>query len=215
MIPFFIIIKRGTIMDIKTLQERVNGAIAKGYDLYKIDDRGWLIGDDFITEGIEWGHTLVDYTKSRSNIKLVQTVQPINAIIEHSTAGSSLYGSLNTGRGDKIPGTHFYVNKLGKIFQAVPLTERTSHITNTTNRTSMLQVTTSSSIGIENVRMWYANKGWDIVTPEQIATNVKLVNTLLVAYGLNKNQVLAHEDIQRKTTGEGKEIVDAIYKYLI
>lgn len=203
-----------TMTNIKELQKRIIIGKSQGLDLYDLNDNGFLISEDFIESDQNDRSGYRDYFNYRSHLKRMP-VKPINAVILHSTAGSNIGGALNTGRGALIPGTHFYVNKQGKIFQAVSLLERTSHINNNTNRTSRLDVSTSSSIGIENVRMWYQNRGWDVVTEEQIKTNIKLVNTLLVMYNLKSNDVLAHENIQHKTKGEGSEIIDKILHKLI
>lgn len=136
----------------------------------------------------------------------------VKGIVLHRTVSTNTQGTLNSF-GSKGVGTHFLVGKDGEILQTASLNKKTSHV-----RESQLvpwAPGNASSIGIEVVGMYdKATKTWDPVTPSQEKSVAFLTNSLLKTYNLEPWNVRNHEDIQPKTAGEGRTVMNAIKKYL-
>lgn len=133
-------------------------------------------------------------------------------VILHRTVSSSASSTLNSFESRGI-GTHFLVGTDGAIYQTASLDQKTSHLRESQLNNNSLS--NANTIGIEVVGNYNAEtKEWDPVTPEQAISVAFLVNSLITTFGLTNDNIYNHEDIQPKTTGEGRIVYNAIREYL-
>lgn len=147
----------------------------------------------------------------------------IDKVVFHrtvTTSAESTFNSFETPRGGTHYGTHFVVGRDGTIYQTASLNYKTNHVANGHN---------SNSIGIEVVGMPVdANgnqtvgppngtpvAGWQALTPAQISSTAYLTNSLNSHFGLGNDTVAVHEDLQAKTEGEGRTVLDAVEDLLL
>ncbi|WP_333614707.1 LysM peptidoglycan-binding domain-containing protein [Psychrobacter sp.] len=145
--------------------------------------------------------------------------QEIKKIILHRTVNSSAQSTFNSfNRGSKPYGTHFVVDKDGKIYQTANLNKLTIHAGNAN----------PYSVGIEVVGMPLDKNGkstvgppngnkvhsWQKLTVEQTRSVACLTKYLLIHYRLTQSDIAVHEDVAAKTEGEGRTVYNAIKKYL-
>ncbi|MGP5193852.1 LysM peptidoglycan-binding domain-containing protein [Psychrobacter celer] len=144
--------------------------------------------------------------------------QEIRKIILHRTVNSSAQSTFNSfSRGSKPYGTHFVVDKDGKIYQTANLNKLTIHAGNAN----------PYSVGIEVVGMPLDKNGkptvgppngnkvhsWQKLTMKQTQSVACLTKYLLIHYGLTQSNIAVHEDVAAKTEGEGRTVYNAIKKY--
>jgi RHS repeat-associated protein len=160
-----------------------------------------------------------DITQDRIQVIEQGKLDEIKGVVLHRTAGSttsSVLSAFKTGveKNDKQQyyGTHFVVGKDGKILQTAHLDKKTWHVGKPTG-----DITNSNSIGIEVVGSYdKATKTWEELTPEQTTAVANLVNYLMETFGLNPNTDLyVHENVSKKTAGEGQVVHDAIKDLLV
>ena len=145
--------------------------------------------------------------------------QKIKKIILHRTVNSSAQSTFNSfNRGSKPYGTHFVVDKDGKIYQTANLNKLTIHAGNAN----------PYSVGIEVVGMPLDKNGeptvgppngnkvhsWQKLTVKQIQSVACLTRYLLIHYRLTQSDIAVHEDVAAKTEGEGRTVYNAIKEYL-
>ncbi len=147
----------------------------------------------------------------------------IDKVVLHrtvTTSAESTFNSFETPRNGTHYGTHFVVGLDGTIYQTASLNSKTNHVANGHN---------SNSIGIEVVGMpvdadgtqtvgppnGTPVTGWQALTPAQIAATAYLTNSLNSYYGFDSDTVAVHEDLQAKTEGEGRTVLDAIEDSLV
>ncbi|WP_435950798.1 LysM peptidoglycan-binding domain-containing protein [Psychrobacter sp. DM8] len=145
--------------------------------------------------------------------------QEIRKIILHRTVNSSAQSTFNSfSRGSKPYGTHFVVDKDGKIYQTANLNKLTIHAGNAN----------PYSVGIEVVGMPLDKNGkptvgppngnkvhsWQKLTMKQTQSVACLTRYLLIHYGLTQSNIAVHEDVAAKTEGEGRTVYNAIKEYL-
>ncbi|WP_352288086.1 LysM peptidoglycan-binding domain-containing protein [Psychrobacter sp. GW64-MNA-CIBAN-0177] len=142
----------------------------------------------------------------------------IKKIILHRTVNSSAQSTFNSfNSGSKPYGTHFVVDKDGKIYQTANLNKLTIHAGNAN----------PYSVGIEVVGMPLARDGkttmgtkdrpvvrWEKLTTDQTQSVACLTRYLLIHYGLDQSNIAVHEDVAAKTEGEGRTVYNAIKDYL-
>lgn len=52
--------------------------------------------------------------------------------------------------------------------------------------------------------------GWEDLTTEQIISTAHAVSAIMDEYGFSMDDILPHEDVSRKTEGEGRTVLNAI-----
>ena len=134
------------------------------------------------------------------------------AIVLHRTAGSTVSGAVNAMKNNGL-GVHFIVGKDGKITQLAGIEFAPHHV-----GTPLLfegAPSSSNSIGIEVVGAYNREKlEWDPLTFKQVLAVAWLVNSLMISLELSTKDVYNHEDLKRKTKGEGAVVRKAIDPYL-
>ncbi len=145
----------------------------------------------------------------------------ISAVILHRTVSSNGNNLYNAWKGNnRVAGTHFLVGEDGKIYQTANLNKYTIHLRSNSKKQMYSKyyknILNSNTVGIEVIGDYNAiTKKWDALTPAQITAVAELVLELTYRYDLEIGSVLPHEKVQRKTTGEGQVVLDAIIKQII
>ena len=128
------------------------------------------------------------------------------AIVVHRTVSSTAASAINTsvaGRG--VPSFHIVIDTDGTTTQISNLNNIANHVGVQTTDVSNL-----NSIGIEVVGRYNGlTETWDPLTPAQIEATAQAVHVIGEAYGL-RTSVFAHENVSRKTEGEGGVVMKAI-----
>ena len=92
-------------------------------------------------------------------------------------------------------GYHFYIDPNGQVFQGAPLTKRTNHVKplHRSERTAVGRIASNTSaIGVSCVK---AGPRYD-PTPQQVATQDRLVQALAAAFGISLANVFGHGELQ-------------------
>jgi len=148
--------------------------------------------------------------------KMKETTQ---GIVLHRTGGSSAEGAVQTSINNKgRSGFHVVVGKDGEIVQMNNFENRANHVGKPKGESGM---SNENSIGIEVVGRALDKDGnltfdaskvksWDPVSSEQINKLKELIPVLQKEYNLIENNVYPHENVSKKTAGEGQTVLDAI-----
>lgn len=166
-----------------------------------LDEEGFSTNKNIIVDKID-------------NIKREKKMDNIKAIILHRTVSSNYQGKSMKIAKEKIPGTHFFVDKNGAVYQTVSLKNQTLHLYE--KKGQMYDeylgiLTNANTIGIEVIGMYfYDSKEWEPLTKVQSDAVSQLVIQIKEEYNLTNSDIYAHEKIQRKTLGEGEIVWNAI-----
>lgn len=148
------------------------------------------------------------------------TGDPVGIVL-HRTVSSSAESTISSFENSNI-GTHFVVDTDGTIHQTASLDQFTYHVGKPKDENQTERST--NTIGIEVVGMPVdkdgnatvgppnGNKvtGWQDLTEAQANGVSTLVNTLYQIYGLDFSNVKTHEELSRKTAGEGGTVRNAV-----
>ena len=141
----------------------------------------------------------------------------VNYIVLHRTVSSTANSAINEAVVNKgVPGFHLVIDKDGSVTQIANLEKRTNHVGPPTG-----DVTSNNSIGIEVVgwaldkdgnttSKWQITVGWESLTKEQVTSTAYAVAAIMKEFGIDMNDLLPHEDVSRKTEGEGRTVLNAI-----
>lgn len=119
--------------------------------------------------------------------------QPIQGIVIHHTAGSTLQGALEEGRRNGT-GANYYVDRDGTIYRGAPENQYTAHIQPPTSgyrNGNNPNLSSQNTIGIETVAKNDAD-----VTPEQRDAIQRLTTDVARRNGIRPENVVGHGDIQ-------------------
>jgi RHS repeat-associated protein len=160
----------------------------------------------FISNGVLSG------TKVKNDISSI-TERPkmnsIQAIVLHRTAGSTATSAIAHTKALKgETGFHIVIDKNGGITQVNNTNNRANHVGKPKG-----SVSNYNSIGIEVVGLHTGAPGedsWESLSNEQIESTAQVVAVLMDNYNLTWGDVFAHEDVSRKTPGEGSNVQNAI-----
>ncbi|MCW3074673.1 MAG: hypothetical protein JWP69_1742 [Flaviaesturariibacter sp.] len=83
------------------------------------------------------------------------------------------------------------------------------------NVTGQPEITSVPPLSKEYVDINGNKNYWDALTEAQIKSLVCLVKLLMQEFSIPSDMILTHEEIQRKTAGEGQAVKDAIFSYLM
>lgn len=129
------------------------------------------------------------------------------AIVVHrtvsNTAGSAINSAVSSGGKASF---HIVIDKDGSTTQIANLNNVANHVGKPTG-----DVSNQNSIGIEVVGNFdAATKTWDPLTPSQVEATAQAIHVIGQAYGVGRSGVVPHEDVSRKTAGEGGVVIDAV-----
>ena len=215
-------------------ENNLKGRVRKGADgVYSIDNRkaGTSIWNDSEYGMVTGAFVVADRVEGKvsnlpsditfkydplSSVERGVIDSNVPAIIMHrtvSSVGANLYGAWKTG--SKVAGTHFLVGEDGTVYQTGNLTKHTIHLRSGSSKQMykkyFKKILNSNTVGIEVIGNYNAaTKTWDPLTPDQVTAVAHLVLELTFRYDLNMSDVLPHENVQRKTLGEGQVVLDAI-----
>jgi RHS repeat-associated protein len=215
-------------------ENNLTGRVRKGADgVYSIDNRKagtstWNDSEYGVVTGAMVVADLVSGKVSNLPFDITFKYDPLSsvergamdsdvpAIIMHrtvSSVGANLYSSWKAGT--KVAGTHFLVGEDGTVYQTGNLNNHTIHLRSGSSKQMykkyFKKILNSNTVGIEVIGNYNATtKTWDPLTPDQVTAVAHLVLELTFRYDLDMSNVLPHENVQRKTTGEGQVVLDAI-----
>jgi hypothetical protein len=143
--------------------------------------------------------------------------EDVKYIILHRTVAPTAESTLRAWRKRKkrsSSGTNFLVGKDGTIYQTGSIRKHTIHLYDSPKqmyKEYYKVIKNQNSIGIEVVGSYNEEtKTWEPLTVEQAEAVRLLVDRLLYMYDLDPSAIYTHEEIQRKTPGEGQVVKDAI-----
>jgi hypothetical protein len=214
-------------------ENSLSGRIRKGSDgIYSIDNRkaGTTIFKDSEYGVVTGALVIADRVEGKvsnlpseinflynplSSIERGTIASNVPAIILHRTVSSNGARQYNTWKAAiKTKGTHFLVGEDGTIYQTSRLTKYTVHLYETSKqmyKQYFKKLLNSNTIGIEVVGNYNAaTKTWDPLTHDQVTAVAQLVLELTFRYDMDMSKILPHENVQRKTAGEGQVVLDAI-----
>ena len=152
--------------------------------------------------------------------------EKVKIIVLHRTAGGKASGTLNW-MATQGYGAHFVNDYDGKIYQAIGLDKKASHMgVNRKKHTVDNGWGNGNSIGIETCGLSLDKDGtstliskmphdhWEPVTNEQAQSIACLLKFLLNHFNLSIDDIKIHEDLCLKTELEGKLVYDAMLPYL-
>lgn len=130
-----------------------------------------------------------------------------DAIVVHRTvssnADSAVTSAVSTGGKASF---HIVIDTDGSTTQIANLNNVANHVGKPTGN-----VSNQNSIGIEVVGNYNARtSAWDPLTPAQIEATAQAVHVIGQAYGVSSSSVFPHENVSRKTAGEGGTVISAI-----
>jgi len=138
----------------------------------------------------------------------------IQGVVLHRTVSSTAESAVRTTRSNGgRTGFHIVVDKDGTITQVNNFENRANHVGKPKGDSGLDNY---NSIGIEVVGLYLGenvdgNAQWESLTEEQIQSTSEALATILVEYGLEIGDVFPHEDVSRKTEGEGGTVLSAIF----
>jgi len=141
-----------------------------------------------------------------------------SGLVLHRTVSSSAQSTINAIVNSKgAVGYHIIVDKDGSITQMNNLDNRANHVGRPTG-----DISNNNSIGVSVVGMsldkegnvetkWQNVSGWEDLTNEQIISTAYAVSAIMDEYGFSMDDLFPHEDVSRKTEGEGRTVLNAIW----
>jgi RHS repeat-associated protein len=146
--------------------------------------------------------------------------EPMNSIsgmVLHRTVSGSAQSTINAiVNSNGRVGYHIIVDKDGSITQMNNFNNRANHVGEETG-----DISNYNSIGVSAVGWaldkdgnttgdWQKTVGWESLTGEQIISTAHAVFAIMEEYGFSMNDLFPHEDVSKKTEGEGRTVLNAI-----
>jgi RHS repeat-associated protein len=129
------------------------------------------------------------------------------AIVIHRTVSNNAQSAISSAVGSNGRASfHIVIDRDGTTTQIANLDNRANHVGRPTG-----DVSNSNSIGIEVVGNYNAEtETWDPLTPEQVEATAQAIQVISAAYGVSPDNVKPHEQVSRKTAGEGQTVINAV-----
>jgi RHS repeat-associated protein len=150
-------------------------------------------------------------------------MESVKAIVLHRTVSNNAESAINHSINMKgRVGFHIIIDKDGAITQINNFNNRANHVGKQKGGSG---VSNYNSIGIEVVGMSLDIDGnptmessetvsWESLTSAQIESTVNVLSILLSEFDLDTDVIYPHEDVSKKTEGEGRTVYNSTIEFL-